>query len=187
MKINKQIFFDQYRTKLDKDKKLTQKEVDAIGLFIDMFERVPEYFTIPQWAYVFATVFHETAHNFEPVREAFQLSENWRERNLRYFPYYGRGYVQITWLRNYKLFADLMGIDFVKNPDWIMQPEWSFQILIYGFKHGSFTGKKISDYINPNKKNYKLARYCINGADKRDLIASYAVLFEGVLEMAMEG
>ena len=42
-----------------------------------------------QIAYVLATVEHETANTFKPIKEAYWLSENWRKRNLRYYPYYG--------------------------------------------------------------------------------------------------
>ena len=52
-------------------------------------------------AYVLATAYHETAHTMKPVREAFWLSEGWRRDNLRYYPWYGRGYAQLTWRRNY--------------------------------------------------------------------------------------
>src|SRR5688572_29351341 len=52
-------------------------------------------------AYALATACHETACTMQPVREAFWLSENWRSRNLRYYPFYGRGYVQLTWKANY--------------------------------------------------------------------------------------
>jgi len=37
-----------------------------------------------QIAYVLATTQWETANTFQPVREAFWLSEDWRMKNLRY-------------------------------------------------------------------------------------------------------
>ncbi len=53
-------------------------------------------------AYALATACHETAYTMQPVREAFWLSENWRRTHLRYYPFYGRGYVQLTWKANYE-------------------------------------------------------------------------------------
>ncbi len=44
-----------------------------------------------QIAYVIATVEWETGNTFKPVKEAYWLSEDWRRRNLRYYPYFGRG------------------------------------------------------------------------------------------------
>lgn len=42
-----------------------------------------------QIAYVIATTEWETARTFKPVREAYWMSETWRQNNLRYYPYYG--------------------------------------------------------------------------------------------------
>ncbi|GAB0156240.1 hypothetical protein CHRYSEOSP005_15040 [Chryseobacterium sp. Alg-005] len=179
--INRKKFFDGYKNSLDSNKKLDQTEVDAITVFLDFVDATWKTFTIPQWAYVFATTLHETDATFLPIKEAYWLSEEWRRKNLRYFPYYGRGYVQITWKENYKKFSEDIGEDFVENPDLVMIPKYAFKILVDGFKNGAFTGKKISHYINNNVKDYKGARRCINGTDKKDLIASYAETFERIL------
>jgi peptidoglycan hydrolase-like protein with peptidoglycan-binding domain len=53
-----------------------------------------------QTAYVLATTQWETNQTFKPVREAYWLSENWRKTHLRYHPFYGRGFVQLTWKNN---------------------------------------------------------------------------------------
>ena len=177
--MNKKIFFDLYRSQLDKDKKLTQREVNALDKFLDMVVAQRFYFTIPQWAYVFATTFHETAFTFEPVREAFHLSENWRKRNLRYYPYYGRGFVQLTWDYNYRKY----GIE--KNPDEALESKKAFDILIDGMKNGVFTGKRLDYYINDTRKAYVYARYVINGKDKRQTIAKYAETFETILMQSL--
>ncbi|MGR9074141.1 MAG: peptidoglycan-binding protein, partial [Gammaproteobacteria bacterium] len=58
-----------------------------------------------QVSYVLATTQWETAQTFRPVKEAYWLSEDWRKNNLRYFPYYGRGYVQLTWEKNYEKYS----------------------------------------------------------------------------------
>lgn len=185
MKINIAKFLTLYTRFLDKDGNLDYQEKIAIGEFMDMVNENLNYFTIPQWAYVLATVFHETAHTFLPVKEAFWLSEKWREKNLRYFPWYGRGYVQLTWKANYEKMKKLTGVDIISNPDLAMEPETAFLILIHGMKNGTFTGKKLTDYVNQNGKRYVYARYVINGRDKRDLIAKYAVLFEKILKASI--
>lgn len=64
-----------------------------------------------QIAYVLATVEHETANTFKPVREAFWLNEAWRSNNLWYYPYYGRGYVQLTHQSNYQTYTNILGIN----------------------------------------------------------------------------
>ncbi len=128
----------------------------------------------PQIAYVVATVEWETARTFQPVREAFWLSEDWRKENLVYFPYYGRGYVQLTWEKNYKKYSEILGIDMVTNPDLAMEENVALFILIHGFKTGSFTGRKITDYIDASKTDFVNARRCINGTDHDEDIAKIA-------------
>ncbi len=127
-----------------------------------------------QIAYVCATVEWETARTFKPVREAFWLSEKWREDNLRYFPYYGRGYVQLTWENNYRKYSELLGIDMVGSPDLAMEENVALFILVHGFKTGGFTGRKITDYINESQTEFVDARRCINGTDHDEDIAKLA-------------
>ena len=127
-----------------------------------------------QIAYVIATVEWETARTFKPVREAFWLSEEWRKENLRYFPYYGRGYVQLTWENNYKKYSEILGIDMVTKPDLAMEENVALFVLIHGFKTGAFTGRKITDYINESKTEFIDARRCINGTDHDEDIAKIA-------------
>ena len=181
-KIDRKIFFNEYKNKLDPNKSLDSKEISAIDDFIDFVDMSSKELTLNQWAYVFATTFHETSYTFLPVREAFWLSETWRKKNLRYYPYYGRGFVQITWDFNYKHYSKILNEDLLKNPDLAMIPKYAFRIMIDGFKKGVFTGKKITDYINSDKTDYKGARKCINGTDKDDTIATYARLFESILK-----
>jgi hypothetical protein len=141
-----------------------------------------------QIAYVLATTQWETAQTFKPVREAywwdnrhgFQQAEKMRREDSvigKYFPYYGRGYVQITWKTNYEKYSKILGIDLVNNPDLTMRPENALFILVHGFKMGSFTGRKITDYINESKTDFINARRCINGLDKAAEIKAIAESF----------
>jgi predicted chitinase len=87
-----------------------------------------------------ATVAIETASTFEPVREAFWLSENWRRLNLRYYPYYGRGYIQLTWQSNYLKYGDIIGADLVGDPDLAMTPSVAAWVLAHFFKMQGVAG-----------------------------------------------
>lgn len=127
-----------------------------------------------QIQYMIATVQHETNNTFEPVREAYWLDEEWRKRNLRYYPYYGRGFVQLTWESNYKKFGELLGIDLVGNPDLALDMDTAIFILVYGMKHGTFTGKKLDDYFNEKGSDFVHARKIVNGKDKAEHIALLA-------------
>lgn len=64
----------------------------------------------------------ETAHQFMPVKEAFWLDEAWREANLRYYPYYGRGDIQLTWESNYRKMSPVVSTNLVDNPDAALEP-----------------------------------------------------------------
>jgi uncharacterized protein (TIGR02594 family) len=131
----------------------------------------------PQKAYVLATTEWETGHTFEPVREAFWKGEAWRQANLRYYPYYGRGYVQLTWEDNYRKYAEIMDIDLVNDPDLALDPQTALFILVHGFKTGTFTGKKLTDYINAQGTDFINARRCINALDRAEEIAALAQKF----------
>ena len=129
-------------------------------------------------AYVLATAEHETAGTFKPVKEAFYLgrrAEAWRKKNLRYYPWYGRGFVQLTWERNYKYAGKKLGVDLTTDPDVVMKPKISAKILVRGMKEGWFTGKKLSDYITLKKSNFRQARRIVNGMDKAAHIAKLAI------------
>lgn len=127
-----------------------------------------------QIAYILATVEHETGGLFKPVLEAYWMSEEWRRQNLRYWPYVGRGYVQITWSTNYKKYSELLGVDLVKKPDFALEPEIAMFILLHGCKTGTYTGKKIEDYINKDRVDFVNARRVINGLDRASHIAGLA-------------
>jgi predicted chitinase len=128
-----------------------------------------------QIAYVLATTEWETANTFKPVREAYWMPEWWRKKKFRYYPYYGRGYVQLTWDFNYRRYGQILGIPLLKEPDRAMDPAIACFILVHGFKHGIFTGKAITDYIRQGKTDFVGARRCINGTDKAGKIAGIAV------------
>lgn len=72
-----------------------------------------------------ATIAIETAHTFKPVEEAFWLDDAWRYANLRYAPYWGRGYVQLTWLSNYVYYGRLVG-----HPEIVTQPAKALESAI---------------------------------------------------------
>ena len=184
--ISKQLFFQEYKKKLDKN--LTQKEVESVDKFLDSINNNFDFFNVLEWAYVLATVLHETAGTYEPVIEAYWKSEEWRKRNFRYYPYYGRGFVQLTWDYNYKTFSKLLKKDLVNNPELACDYNIAFEVMMYGFKNGVFTGKKLSDYEGSKYTDYMKfvnMRRIINGTDKAELIADYAQEFYRILKISV--
>lgn len=136
-----------------------------------------------QIAYVLGTTQHETAGTFRPVEEGFYLGAKAREfqRTLRYWPYFGRGFVQLTWLRNYRKYGKILGVDLAGKPELALVPINALRILVDGFKTGAFTGAKLENYVREGKTDFRNARRCVNGLDKADLIARYAKAWLGML------
>ena len=183
--MKRDIFFQLYKNELDTNHQLTQLEVDSLDLLLDVYEEKNSLFTIQQWAYIFATIFHESAGTMRPVKEAFWMTEEWRKKNLRYYPYYGRDYVHTTHQTNYDKFSKLVVVDLVKYPERIAEPKIAMQILIYGFQNGTWTTRKLSEFINAKKCLYIAARKCINGSDRAELIATYATKFETIFKQSL--
>jgi hypothetical protein len=72
-----------------------------------------------------------------------------------------------------------------------MEPEIALQVMFHGMKNGWFTGKKFNDYIDnidesdtEDYREYVQARRIINGTDKAELIATYALTMEAALKAA---
>jgi putative chitinase len=42
-----------------------------------------------------------------------------------YNGYHGRGLIQLTWERNYRVHGDRLGADFVNNPELLLTPQWA--------------------------------------------------------------
>ena len=131
-----------------------------------------------QTAYILATAYWETARTMEPVREAFWLTEDWRRKNLRYYPWYGRGFVQLTWEANYKKAGEKLGRDFLSDPDAVMDAGASAAILVRGMMEGWFTGKALPAYVNAQASDYRQARRVVNGIDKAEEISALARAYE---------
>jgi putative chitinase len=51
-----------------------------------------------------------------------------------YWPYFGRGYIQLTWRRNYEAFAKFSGLDCVNHPELIELPENAMKAAIWFYK-----------------------------------------------------
>jgi hypothetical protein len=130
--------------------------------------------TKAQCAYILATVEHETAHTWLPVREAFWMSEAWRKANHWYYPFDGRGYVQLTHGYNYQRMGAMLGTDLFNYPDKAMEPFLAREILFKGMLKGSFTGKKLGQYIINSLSYSKEARQVVNGNDRAEQISKRA-------------
>lgn len=171
---------------------LTRGNVYGCERLLDYIEANPMNPNIA--AYAFATAWWESGQTMAPVKEAYWLSEDWRKRNLRYYPWYGRGLVQTTWEENYRKVAKLIGLPedfFVGDPDKLLEWAYAVPALFEACKAGIYTGKSFQDYIDEQDesdaedfKEYKAARRVVNGTDKDDTIANLALHFEHAIRGA---
>ncbi|MCG7507051.1 carboxypeptidase [Mesorhizobium retamae] len=130
-------------------------------------------------AYVLATSYWETGRTMRPVRE---YGGETYLKSKAYYPFVGMGYVQLTWERNYRDWSRRLGVDFVASPRKLLEPQYAVRILVDGMRLGTFTGKRLSDYITLSKSDFVGARRIINGTDKAASIAAIARDYDASLK-----
>ena len=181
-------FYDSIRTSLYK--KLSKAQVESIDKILAIFE-ANTWLTIPERAYILATIYRECGANMKPIPEwgkgkGKKYGQKIKMSGQRYTTpdklFYGRGYVQLTWYENYEYATKQIGVDVLNYPEKVLEPEIAAIILIDGMRDGWFTKKKLSDYFSNGKKDYVNARRIINGMDHAQEIANNAVKFENALK-----
>jgi hypothetical protein len=164
--IDRKEFYAQIRAPLVRGG-LSQPQVDGFEAILDEWEK-RDLHDLRRLAYIMATAWHETAYTMQPIEEYG------KGKGRAYAPtYYGRGFVQITWERNYARLSDVIGVDLVTHPEKALEMGNAIQILFEGMIDGLFTGKKLSDYFGKHA-DWRGARAIVNGKDRAADIASYA-------------
>lgn len=195
MEINHTAFFNGYRNAFGR---LRQDMVTGIELLGRQMEADNQIQDIRWAAYMLATVKHECADTWRPITERgrksyFDKYETGTKIGKRLgntqpgdgWKYRGRGYVQITGRANYDRLSNILKLapeeNLVDNPDNALIPAVAYNIMSNGMRKGLFTGKKLADYLEGDKGDYKNARRIINGTDQWQLIKGYAETFEDIL------
>lgn len=181
-------FYDAVRSTLFGGK-LTQAQVDTLDTIGAAWSRYGDGDNA-KLAYILATAFHETGR-FKWLREIWgptaaqkgyegraDLGNVIKGDGKRFM---GRGLVHITGRRNYLDWSSRLGIDLAAQPELAERLDIAARILVEGTMLGTFTGKKLADYIKPGSINFVNARRTVNGNDKADLIAGYARRFHAAL------
>lgn len=143
-------------------------------------------------AYGLATARREVGIGMVPVREGFAKSDASARRIVRRFPYgkeagpyghvyYGRGYVQLTWLRNY------LKEGIADTPDEALEPKFAGELMFKGLIDGRWNGKGkgIAFYLPTNGPDDMMnARRTVNITDHWDEIAVYYRQFLAAIRAA---
>lgn len=184
-------FFDEVRHSLFRGK-LKKGQVDGLKAKLAVFKM--RRIALPHAAYLLATSYWETAHTMQPVREAYWLSEGWRRKNLRYYPWYGRGDVQLTWEDNYRRVDNALGLNgaLLRNPDLALDLNISAEALVLGIMNGWYNrggkGPGLGHYVPKDRaatlEEFRQARRTVNIMDKATTIARIALKFQRALEKA---
>lgn len=182
MAINRPFFFSQVRTSLFGGT-LKQSQVDGLTAILDYWEAGNAHKDDRWLAYALGTAYHETDKSFGPIRE-YGLGKG-KPYGKPAGPYgqiyYGRGLVQLTWLKNYQKMKDKLGVDLVQTPDLAMDLKNAVPIMFTGMEEGTFTGVGFARYFNPTKEDWVNARRIINGLDCANMIADHARAFYAAL------
>ena len=190
-------FFDSIRRPLFRGR-LKQSQVDGLAHIVEY--GLTHGYSRFQLAYILATAHHETGRRMQPIREGFCKTDRGSRRAVANLhskgiirtnyalpdgpyghSYYGRGLVQITWLKNYAKMGKVIGVDLVKDPDKTLEWDVALPLLFIGHVRGLYTGKKL-----PRTGEFTAAlRAIINGDVKRNgaKVAQYAKHYYAALEV----
>jgi hypothetical protein len=212
MRFDRDVFYGRYRSVFGR---LHQNQVNGLNQMLNFAEADPNFSSIRQLAYAFATVQRETnvsrevdgvkvPMTFNPIHEKgkrsyfdqYEWSTNLgNNRSGDGFLYRGRGYVQVTGRRNYTEFSRLLGIDLISNPDLALTPQTAWSILSIGMRHGVYIpGETLDKYIPKDDKktaDYFNARKIVNRGEVRKKpavvreMAENAVRWEALLRAAL--
>lgn len=176
--------------------KLTSNKEEGLRFLIGKVVCDSRINDIRQAAYFLATIKHETAHTWRPIEESegsyrgrpyadpMEITlDNGQSASRTYI---GRGYVQITWKKNYESLGKKVGLgnQLAQNPELALLPNTAYEIAVLGMKDGLFTGKKLSSYIAGVQCDYLNARRIINGTDQAIRIKRYAIVLEHFLRLS---
>lgn len=212
--LDRAVFYDRVRRPLF-DGKMTASQVDGMNAILDEWEKNwREKTPVPQFSYVLATPWWETAKTMQPIAEYGNPAYFTKMYDIRgarpakarelgnIYPgdgvkFRGMGLVQSTGRNNARRCTKRLrelgiidqSIDFEQTPTLLMQPRYAIPILFIGMEEGWFTGKTLDQNIDnavdgDEHADFLKARRIINGSDRAEKIASAADVFLKALKAA---
>jgi putative chitinase len=195
--INRDFFFESTNLRLFEGRMKTSQR-DGLSGIVEEWDARHAHDDDRWLAYMLGTVHHETDKTFRPIKE--YGGNAWYMKNYDItgdnprrarangntekgdgIKYCGKGFVQLTWKNNYAAMSPALGFELAEAPDRAMELPVATKILFYGMIKGTFTGRKLGDYFNPQGADWVGARRIINGRDKANLVADYAKRYYGAI------
>ena len=179
--------------------KPSSRQSDGLAFLLEQFAADVRMADLRHAAYMLATVHHETAKTYQPIDEhgttsyferryGYQTAVGQRLGNVRIgdgAKFHGRGFVQLTGRRNYKVMDERLSVGLESSPDLAKEPAIAYSVMSTGMFNGMFTGQSLGKWIGGHLCDYVHARKIINGMDCAELIAGYAHKFEKCLSVAL--
>lgn len=178
MSLNRATFYDVLRHSSLFGGHLSVSQVEGMEAVLNEWE-ARDYTDLRCLAYMFGTIYWETDRTMQPIEERGK-GKGYKYGNpdpITGLVYYGRGFVQLTWAKNYQTMGDHIGVDLYHHPELALQMDIATKILFEGMIRGMFTGRKLSDYFNSTTEDWVDARKIINGLDRAQTIANIAKEF----------
>jgi putative chitinase len=104
--------------------------------------------------------------------------------------YRGRGMDHCTGRANYQRTGNDIGVDLINNPEALLVLDNAVKALYTGMLNGRYAGdnrgrhtfaRHLPSEGNANRQQFRNARKIINGTDKNEIIADYALIFQEAL------
>lgn len=156
---------------------------------VDVINRIlvgAKHWSTSWLAYGLATPWHEC--RFRPIPEIGKGRGRFYGKPGKWYGQvpYGRGLPQTTHDYNYEWADAALGLNgtLLRNFDRMLEPDISARTLILGMETGAFTGKSLKKYLPDEIGTYEQfvpARRIINGNDRADMIAGYAVKIQACI------
>src|SRR5262249_35346716 len=159
MKFDHEKFISLYKSQYGT---LNSSQSSGLSTLLGFLEQDRDVSDMRWAAYMLATVKHECANQWQPIEEYGRgqgmvygkpVPVQGNDGKTYTNTYYGRGYVQLTWEANYRNMSRNLnlGDEVLIHPERALEPSIAYRIMSFGMRNGSFTGVRLSDFINGSK------------------------------------